>query len=228
MKKRPYSESKCKQCKRAAADPKPNGPVANPWPQEPERLEPAPTPERERNARPDDHSACIAAVRAVAETLASFNEEGFQHIVHTGQRKQTPTAIIDITYRALRRLGLIADQQLVSVETFKKASHCGGVQPDGKLLQGWPDSPNCADAGNAVYEAVVDKILFHGQAYRLRVDSTERKRMEYIEGLGREKKANCIEAALAAADYASKLDNHEDMTWATLEGGAHVKGDIPT
>ena len=71
-------------------------------------------------------------------------------------------------------------------------------------------------------------MLFHCKPYRLRVDSTDRERMEFIEGLGREKKADCIEAALAAADYAWKIDNHEDMTWATLEGGAHVKGDIPT
>ena len=227
MKKRPFKETRCKQCKRLA-DEKLNAPVPNPWPQEPEKLQPAPTPQTERDVRPDEHSACIAAVRAVAETLASFNEEGFRHIVHNGERKPPQTTINDIVYRALRRLGLIADQELVSVETFKKASHCGGVQPDGKLLRGWPDSPNCADAGNAVYEAVVDKMLFHCKSYRLRVDSTERKRMEYIEGLGREKKADCIEAALAAADYASKLDNHEDMTWATLEGGAHVKGDTPT
>ena len=60
------------------------------------------------------------------------------------------------------------------------------------------------------------------------VDRTDRKRIEFIEGLGREKKADCIEAALAAADYAWKMDNKEDMTWATLEGGAYVKSDIPT
>ena len=141
MKKRPFAETKCKLCKWLAADTKPNGPVPNPWPQEPEKLQPAPTPERERDARPDDHSACIAAVRAVAETLASFNEEGFGHLPHTGERKTTPTTIIALEHRALRRLALIADQELVSRDTFKKASHCGGVQPDGVFLIGWSDSP---------------------------------------------------------------------------------------
>ena len=227
MKKRAFAETQCKGCKRLAEE-KPNEPVPNPWPQEPEKLQPAPTPQTERDVRPDEHSACIAAVRAVAETLASFNEEGFGHLPHNGQRKPTPPAIIDIVYRALRRLGLIADQELVSVETFKKASHCGGVKPDGRFLHGWPDSPKCADPGNKIYGVVMDKILAHCKPYLPRVDSTDRKRIQFIECLGQEKKADCIEAALAAADYAWKMDNNEDMTWATLEGGAYVKGDIPT
>ena len=158
----------------------------------------------------------------------ALNEEGFQHIVHTGQRNQTPIAISDITYRALRRLGLIADQQLVSVETYKKASHCGGVQPDGVFLIGWSDSPNCADAGNAIYEAIVNKLLNHCQEFFHRIDSKSRDRIQFLASLGREKKADTIEAALAAADYACKMANNEEMTWATLTGGAHVNSDIPT
>ena len=131
-------------------------------------------------------------------------------------------------YRALQRLALIADQELVCKDTFKKASHCGGVQPDGVFLIGWSDSPNCADAGNGIYEAIVNKLLHHCQDTLKRIDSKSHSRIQFLAGLGREKKADTIEAALAAADYAWKIDNREDMTWATLAGGAYVKGDIPT
>ena len=227
MKKKRWGETKCKQCRRIASETL-DPPVANPWPQEPERLQPAPTPQRERDVRPDEHSACIAAVRAVAETLSKFSEEGFGHLPRNGQRKPTPPAPNDIVYRALRRLGRIADQELVGVDTFKKASHCGGVKPDGMFLHGWLDSPNCADAGNQIYGGVVEKIITHCKLYLPHVNSTDRERSQFIEGLGTEKKADCIEAALAAADYAWKMDNNEDMTWATLEGGAYAKGDIPT
>ena len=74
----------------------------------------------------------------------------------------------------------------------------------------------------------MDKILAHCKLYLPHVSSTDRERSQFIEGLGTEKKADCIEAALAAADYAWKMDNNEDMTLATLEGGAYAKGDIPT
>ena len=61
----------------------------------------------------------------------------------------------------------------------------------------------------------------------LKVNTEDQNRIESINALGR-KKADLIEAALAAADYAYKIDNHQDMTWATLEGGAYVKSDLPT
>ena len=227
MKKRSGKVPRCKTCKCIAGH-KLNEPIANPWTQEPEELQPPPTPQRERDVRPDEHSACIAAVRAVAETLASFNEEGFAHIPHNGEPKTKPKTIIAIEYRALRRLALIADQELVSRDTFKKASHCGGVQPDGVFLIGWSDSPNCADAGNAIYEAIVNKLLHHCQDIFQRIDSKSRDRIQFLASLGREKKADTIEAALAAADYACKMANNEEMTWATLTGGAHVNSDIPT
>ena len=227
MKKRSGKVTRCRTCKSIAGH-KLNEPVANPWPQEPEQLQPPPTPQRERDVRPDQHSACIAAVRTVAETLACFSEEGFEDIPMNGQRKTKGKIMIAIEYRALRRLALIADQDLVGRDTFKKASHCGGVQPDGIFLIGWSDSPNCADAGNAIYEAIVNKLLHHCQDTLKYIDSKSHERIRFIAGLGREKKADCIEAALAAADYAWKMDNQEEMTWATLAGGAHVKGDIPT
>ena len=227
MKKKHWGETKCRQCRRIAVETL-NPPVANPWPQEPEQLQPPPTPQRERDVRPDEHSACIAAVRTVAETLACFSEEGFEDIPIKGQRKTKGTTIIKREYRALQRLALIADQELVCKETFKKASHCGGVQPDGVFLIGWSDSPNCADAGNAIYEAIVNKLLHHCQDILQRIDSKSRDRIQFLASLGREKKADTIEAALAAADYACKMANNEEMTWATLTGGAHVNSDIPT
>ena len=227
MKKRSGKVTRCKTCKNIAGH-KLNEPVANPWPQEPEQLQPAPTPQRERDVRPDQHSACIAAVRTIAETLACFSEEGFEDIHINGQRKTKGRTIIRMEYRALQRLALIADQDLVCKDTFKKASHCGGVQPDGVFLIGWSDSPNCADAGNEIYEAIVNKLLHHCQDTLKYIDSKSHDRIQFLAGLGREKKADTIEAALAAADYACKMANKEEMTWATLTGGAHVNSDIPT
>ena len=111
MKKKSGKVTRCRTCKCIAGH-KLNEPVANPWPQEPEQLQPPPTPQRERDVRPDEHSGCIAAVRTIAEMLACFSEEGFEDIHIKGQRKTKGTTIIKMEYRALQRLALIADQEL--------------------------------------------------------------------------------------------------------------------
>ena len=56
--------------------------------------------------------------------------------------------------KALYRLALIADTNVVGKRIRKQASHCGGVPPT-KLLQSFKDSPGVADPGNAAVMAVL-------------------------------------------------------------------------
>ena len=177
------------------------------------------------------HSDNLEAARQVAQLLARHNEKGFQHITFVGE-PVTETAQhgqMKMEYRALLRLALIGDQDLLSKEALKRASHCGGVKPNPPFLEAVQDTPDLSDAGNAAYNSVVNKLLQdcwpnHANEHIY----ARRSRIGYIAQLKGEEKANLIKAARAAADYAYKVQNGEELTWPTLKGGAHAEGDLPT
>ena len=136
------SKEKCKPCWDLELKPKPQEPIPSPWQQDPEP--PASSVPQPRDARPYDHEACIAAVKEVASLLARNNEVGFQHLTHTGTRVKE-TATNTTMYMALLRLGLIADQEQLCVESLKKASHwrrqAGWQVPHS--LEGFAESQRC-------------------------------------------------------------------------------------
>ena len=169
------------------------------------------------------------AVRQVARLLARHDEQGFQHIKFDGQHVPETAQHGNQKYRALLRLALIGDQDLLSKEALKRASDCGGVKPNQSFYKAVQDAPDLGDAGNAAYNDVVNKLLQdcwgnHANEHIY----ARRRRVGYIAQLKSEEKANLIKAALAAADYAYKVQKGEELTWPTLKGGAHAEGDLPT
>ena len=48
------------------------------------------------------------------------------------------------------------------------------------------------------------------------------------DSLNDEHKADLLEANFAAADYAFKMQEGQELTWATLQGGVHAVGDLHT
>ena len=199
-------------------------PVANPWPESPQ-----PPPVQEANCLVSLANPKFEAARQVARLLARHNEQGFQHIKFVGQ-PVTETAQhgqMKITYRALLRLALIGDQDLLSKEALKRASHCGGVKPNPPFLEAVQDTPDLSDAGNAAYNCVVNKLLQDCWSNLAKEWIYSRRcRIGYIAQLKREEKANLIEAALAAADYAWKQQEGHAWTWESLRGGVWGDGDL--
>ena len=105
----------------------------------------------------------------------------------------------------------------------------GGVEPQGEHLPAWPDTPQCADPGNESYEALVQQLLLLCRQDVL--DHANEETMQWIVALpqlNREHKGDVVEAALAAANYAYCAQESKPMEWATLQGGAHAEGDLPT
>ena len=200
--------------------------MRNPWPQSPQ-----PPPVQEAKCLVGSHSHNLEAARQVAQLLARHNEKGFQHITFVGEPVTETAQHGQLTkeYRALLRLALIGDQELLSKADFKGASHCGGIKPNPPALMPFPDTPYLSDAGNAAYEKLVNKLLTHCSSYLAneRIPA-RRSRVEYITQLNQEHKADLVEAALAAADFAYKEQAKEEFTWPTLQGGAHAEGDLPT
>ena len=206
--------------------PNPQEPVSNPRPESPQ-----PPPDQEANDLVEFHNSSFEGVRQVARLLARHNEQGFQHIRFDGQ-PVTETAQhgqMNITYRALLRLALIGDPEQLSKVTVKRASMCGGVEPNPPFTTAIRDTPDLCDAGTVAYASVVTQLLQDCSSYLNNERSYERRfRLGYISRLPEEQKADVMEAALAAADYAYKVQNGEELTWPTLKGGAHAEGDLPT
>ena len=110
----------------------------------------------------------------------------------------------------------------------KQASHCGGVKPR-EWVKASPDTPHCADPGNEAYEALVHKLLvLCRQDVQANTDDETMQRIVNLQQLNREHKGDVVEAALAAASYAYCVQETKAMEWATLEGGTHAEGDLPT
>ena len=130
-------------------------PVANPWPESPQ-----PPPVQEANCLVSLANPKFEAVRQVARLLARHNEQGFQHIRFDGQ-PVTETAQhgqMNITYRALLRLALIGDPEQLSKVTVKRASMCGGVEPNPPFTTAIRDTPDLCDAGPKAYASVVTQL----------------------------------------------------------------------
>ena len=124
-------------------------------------------------------------------------------------------------------MALLADSSEIPAAVRKQASHCGGVTPS-DWVKAFPDTPHCADPGNEAYEAHVDQLLRTCHEEVRHADDETIQRIVDLQKLNREHKGDVVEAALAAANYAYCVQESKPMEWATLEGGAHAEGDLPT
>ena len=76
---------------------------------------------------------------------------------------------------------------------------------------------------------VLEKVLEEcSEKVRSERNLTTKNRIQFIKQLNNEHKADLLEANFAAADYAYKMQNDLQYTWATLEGGVHGEGDLHT
>ena len=194
-----------------------------------------PHPESTQDTEPsmdvesDWNKQCLAAAQYVAEKLAQEGEQGFEHLLGGERRPPGTVCPSSIKWYTLVRLALCADHSLIDADKRKKASHCGGVPPDPerKLLpcQG---TDFVADPGNKVYSHVVRKLLEECVALRATVPQALDDQIDHLQRMGEEKRGDCIEAALAAADHAEKKENGKPITYKDMVGGSHAKGDLPT
>ena len=75
----------------------------------------------------------------------------------------------------------------------------------------------------------VNQLLWTCREEVLRhADDETIQRIVDLQTLNREHKGDVVEAALAAANYAYCVQESKAMEWATLEGGTHAEGDLPT
>ena len=129
----------------------------------------------------------------------------------------------------IRDRALIADHSEIPPTVRKQASHCGGVKPRPPQVQAFPDTPDCADPGNESYEVLVHKLLVLCRQDVVRyADDETMARIVHLQQLNREHKGDVVEAALAVANFAYCAQEDVPMEWATLKGGAHAEGDLPT
>ena len=127
------------------------------------------------------------------------------------------------------RLSLCADHHIIPADTRKHASQCGGVPPDPNLkLKPLPGTPYVADAGNRVYFNVVEELLARHKTTIDLASQSLTKQIAILQGMGHEYRGDCVECALAAADYANAVQNERTFNYALLQGGAFAEGDLPT
>ena len=204
--------------------PKPQENIDDPW----QAMHPPPPPAGQPVLHDPSQQRLLAIQMSekVALALARNGEKGFQHLDETVQRSNQSN--LSVGCRALFRLALIADHSQIPATVRKQASHCGGVKPH-DWVKAFPDTPHCADPGNEAYEAHVDQLLRTCREEVLRhADDETTKRIVDLQHLNREHKGDVVEAALAAANYAYCTQEDLPMEWATLKGGAHAEGDLPT
>ena len=205
--------------------PKPQENIDDPW----QAMQPPPPP-AEEPVLPDVTQQRLHAIQMseeVALALARHGEKGFQHLHEAEQRSNQSNWSVGC--RALFRLALIADHNKIPATVRKQASHCGGVKPRPPQVQVCPDTPDCADPGSEAYEVYVNQLLCTCRREVLgHADDETTKRIVDLQHLNREHKGDVVEAALAAANHAYCVQESKPMEWATLEGGAHAEGDLPT
>ena len=195
----------------------------------PVHKEPVAKPVPEPESDSDVHDVNLEAVKDVACVLAQHHEQGFQHIPFTGVRICENVKNLTIPYKALLRMALIADHNVLNPKTVSRAAVCGGVKPQPPLLAASSYAPNLANAHHANYETVINRLLKENKGFLDKERSQKAKmRIEYIQQLGQDRKRKILEAALAAADYAYKEHIGQELTWDTLQGGAWAPGDLPT
>ena len=161
----------------------------------------------------------------MAQLLADYGERGFGALTK-GDMKRKERQQPSIHEEVLHRLAAISDHTLVSKTCRKRASHCGGVPPDDKLLKAFKDTPFVADAGNKIYSSIVRKLL--ATMKKERCASTQPPQMYNIGTWNDKHLADLIEAALVAADAAAAFEAKTARSWAALQGGAHGQGDEVT
>ena len=187
-----------------------------------------PPPQEPPQNKVEIHEDNLEAVKAVASVLARYNEPGFEHIPFTGDVNNENDGL-EYVYRTLVRLALLADDSIIQKLTLKRASHCGGVKPAPPSLLPFADTPKLADCGNDLMAHIMDKLLSQcKKVVRAEQNLKIKNRIQFIKQLNNEHKADLLEANFAAADYAYKMQNDLQYTWATLEGGVHGEGDLHT
>ncbi len=108
------------------------------------------------------------------------------------------------------------------------ASHCGGVHPSQRLgLCPFKDTPDVADAGNAVYAAVVATLLEKVSSPQ-DLSKVSPWTLDVLGALNVEHRGDIVEATLAAANAASDLEEGRERSWEGLRGGACGKADRVT
>ena len=164
----------------------------------------------------------------VAMRLAWHGQQGFAHCVIDGPPvMEFPGRTL--YFKSIYRLALIADNEVVPKEVRKQASHCGGVEPRSPLLEAFQDTPKLADPGNRAYSVLVDMLLDRTRdEVAFCADVQTQVRIQVLEMFNMEHKGDVVEAALAAADYAYKVQEGIAMRWEDLRGGAHANGYLPT
>jgi hypothetical protein len=174
--------------------------------------------------------SCIKAAHELACKLSVLGESGFEACNHTAISKPSGSqAACDVRegMYLMRRLCLICDARFVPASLRKNASHCGGVAPRPDIgLIAWRETPEMADATNAVYNQVVQKLLA-----RMTKDDEKhfsRDGLDRLRQLNAEHCGDMLEAALAAASVAFDLEVGRDLCWSTLCGGAHGCADNVT
>ena len=154
--------------------------------------------------------------------LAAQGESGFSFLMPGVNPNNAEGTIFE---KALHRLALVGNTDLLSKDLRKAASHCGGVQPAPNLAS-FKDTPYLADAGNACYAKVVRKLL-GAQATREAMRE-EAQHIDKISKLNDNHMGDLIEASLAAANYAFCIERGEAHEWGSLCGGSYATGDYVT
>ena len=226
---------RCKTCAQRADAPPPPVEVADPGPQHPESTQHAvpPTPVQRDKAQSAHEDACLKGARFAAEAISKIGEKGFQHLLvdlRPGAGLQGPAYRGPILHwNVLQRLALIGDTNLIPRLQRKQASHCGGVAPDDryKALSPLPGTRFCADGGNNVYFYIVENLLCKCEDLTAMAPKSMKSRIQNLQGMAAEYRGDVIETALAAAEYAHRVEHAKPITWKWLIGGAYATGDLP-
>ena len=180
-----------------------------------------------------EHDAdCLKAAQLCAETISRLGEKGFKHLVDSrpGAALQSPAYRGPILHwNVLQRLALIADTTLIPKVQRKQASHCGGVAPDDryKALSPLKGTRFCADGGNNVYFYIVENLLCKCEDLTAMAPKSMKSRIQNLQGMAAEYRGDVVETALAAAEYAHRVEHAKPITWKWLIGGAYATGDLP-
>ena len=219
---------RCGPCRVEFAKPAPVQ-VPEPGPQHPESTQHA---VQLAEITSEHEAACLKGAQFAAETISRLGEKGFQHLVDSrpGAALQSPAYRGPILHwNVLQRLALIADTYLIPKPLRKAASHCGGVAPDDryKALSPLKGTRFCADGGNNVYFYIVENLLCKCEDLTAMAPYSMKSRIQNLQGMAAEYRGDVIETALAAAEYAHRIEHKKPITWKNLRGGAYATGDLP-
>ena len=220
---------RCGPCRVEFAKPAPVQ-VADPGPQHPESTQHA---VQLAEITSDHEAACLKGAQFAAETISRLGEKGFKHLVDSrpGAALQSPAYRGPILHwNVLQRLALIADTTLLPSLQRKQASHCGGVRPDDryKALPPLPGTRFCADGGNNVYFYIVENLLCKCEDLTAMAPKSMKSRIQHLQKMAAECRGDVVETALAAAEYAHRIENGMPIIYKDMIGGSCATGDLPT